>query len=375
MASPELARPLELRDAEIRGRHVNLQEFVADLINIAGGVVEAPDNGLLHAALPADVANRFSLPEFAVLAFDYDVARETPEAEFVTFGSPVLDRFVSLGTEIGRLTREFAMVSAARVPPNLMDRIESKIGFNRSRRPVLKTAIVQAYERAVFRFIVSYICDERFSDSVTIAVDTATLADDTDILAESEAVFFGSDSEALSGIPAAEKRPYEDVLDAALARLQERARSRLAVYQAEVSGFCQKELVKVLGFYERTLADLIAREKAAAEDSEKRARIRAKIEACQQERQRRISDVVNKFKMTAEARLDSVTLQVMPKVRALLEVEHKDSTYTQAVFYNLATNSVEPLTCPKCGRRFFSAYPARDGLFVCRPEEAESCLA
>lgn len=73
----------------------------------------------------------------------------------------------------------------------------------------------------------------------------------------------------------------------------------------------------------------------------------------------------------AQARLDSVTPQVMPRVKALLEVEHKDTIYTQPVYYNLATNGVEPLTCPRCGRRFFSAYPARDGLFVCRPEEAE----
>ncbi|NPV52985.1 MAG: hypothetical protein HPY71_05625 [Firmicutes bacterium] len=357
----------------VAGHRADLQRFVSDVIAAAGGVTETPSYALIHMALPEDLAGKFSLPEFAVLAFDYDVAKETPGAEFVTFGSPALDRFISLGSEIGRVTRKFAMGSAIRVPPNLMDRIESKVGFNRCRRPALKTTSIQAYERAVFQFVVSYISDEKFSDSLTVAIDSATLADDTGLLPETRGVFFGGDPQELSGVPVAERRPYGEVLNAALARLPERVRPGLAMYQADVSGFCQKELVKVLGFYEKTLADLAARGEAAAAagDTEKKARIDAKIEASRLERQRRVSDVVNKYRMRVEARLDSVVLQVMPKVRALLDVRHKDRTYTQEVFYNLATSSVEPLTCPRCGRRFFSAYPAGDGSFVCRAEEAE----
>jgi len=49
----------------------------------------------------------------------------------------------------------------------------------------------------------------------------------------------------------------------------------------------------------------------------------------------------------AQARLDSVTLQVMPRVKALLEVEHKDTIYTQPVCYNLATDMVEALARPR----------------------------
>ena len=53
----------------------------------------------------------------------------------------------------------------------------------------------------------------------------------------------------------------------------------------------------------------------------------------------------------AQARLDSATLQVMPRVKALLEVEHKDTIYTQPVYYNLTTDMVEALACPRCALR------------------------
>ena len=363
-----------------RGHHIDLRRFVTDLVAAAGGIVETPEDDILHVALPGEMARKVSLPEFTVLAFGYDAAKETPEAEFVTFGSPVLDRLTSLGIQLGRVTRQYAVVPSVRVPPNLMDRIEAKIGFNRSRRPALRTANIEVYERAVFRFVVSYISDERFVEALMVAVDTSTLADDTDLLDEARGVYFspqppqGAGNRIADGSspPAVVRRhSYDEVVRKAVACLQARARPRLAVYQAEVRGYCEKELTTVLGFYEKTMADLIARRDAATGDPDKKARIDAKIEACRLDRERRIADVVGKYKMTAHARLDSVTLQVMPRVKALLEVEHKDSIYAQPVYYNLATNAVEPLACPRCGRRFFSAYPARDGLFVCRPEEAE----
>ncbi len=375
MARTEPDRTLEQVASETRARRhrVDLRRFITDVVTTAGGIVDVKDEYLLHVALPAEVVEGFSLPEFGVLAFDYDAAKDAPAAEFVTFGSPVLDRFVALGLELGRVTREYARSSAVRVPPNLMGRIESRIGFNRSRRPVLRATSIEAYERAVFGFVVSYISDERFSESVAVAVDTTNLADDTDLLDESKGVTFSSEPQGFAAGLTAKGRPYSEVLQKALECLQARVRPRLATHQAEVRGFCEKELVTVLGFYERTLADLAAREEAAAAagDPDKKARIHSKIEASQVERQRRIADIVSKYRVRAEARLDSVTLQVMPKVRALLEVRHKDSIYTQPVFYNLATNSVEPLTCPRCGRRFFSAYPAKDGMFVCSTEEAE----
>lgn len=375
----QLDRTLVAAREDGRGQNMDVMRFVVNLVTAGGGIVERPEDDVLHVALPGDIARKFSLPEFAVLAFDYDAARETPEAEFVTFGSPILDRFISMGSDLGRVTRQYAVVPTVRVPPNLLERIETRIGFNRSRRPILRTTSVETYERAAFRFVVSYISDERFVEVLTVAVDTTTLADDTDLLDEARGVYFSAEppggatnstGEGLS--PTAAGRPsYGEVIRKATACLQARVRPRLGVYQAEVREYCEKELTTVLSFYEKTMTDLVARRDAAAGDPDKKARLDAKIEACRLDRERRIADVVDKYKITAEARLDSVTLQVMPRVRALLEVEHKDTIYTQAVYYNLATNAVEPLTCPRCGRRFFSAYPARDGVFVCRPEEAE----
>lgn len=126
-------------------------------------------------------------------------------------------------------------------------------------------------------------------------------------------------------------------------------------------------------FYDDSMLLSLTARAEGTEDAEKQERLRAKADAARAERERRIADVLGKYQVAAAARLDSVVLNVMPKVRAVVEVQHKERVYTQDVFYNLATNAVEPLACPRCGKRFTVAYPAEDGVFVCSPDEARGC--
>lgn len=357
-------------DVAVGSGRIDLERFSLELITALGGVVDRSGYARLDAMLPSEIAERAGLPEFVTLAFDREAARETPGAELVTFGSSALDKLVSLGVEVGRVVRRFALVSSVRVPANLMERIENTITFVRSRRPELRMTSIQAYESALFCFIVFYISDEKFSETVSIAVDSVTLGDDTPLLPELDAAFFSEDPGVLSGVQVAKGHSYREMLDTAAMLLGGYVKPGLTASQARVGRFCRDELVKMLRYYDRTLADLEGRLKAHADDPDRKARIEAKIESAKAERERRILDIIDKYRITVKARLDSVTLSVFPKVKALLDIQHKDRTYSVEVFYNLATNSVEPLVCPRCKGRFTVAYPAEDGKFVCRPEEA-----
>lgn len=348
---------------------MDLQRFVLELVAALGGIGDVKEYSLADVALPAEFSRRAGLPEFATLAFDSDVARETPGAELVTFGSHVLDAFVAYGRTVGRAVKRFAVTPSVRVPPNLLERLESRISFVRSRRPSVRSTTIEAHESASFRFIVTYTSDEKLSDSVTVAVDCGSLSDDTALLPEWNGVFFTDDPGLTPPVPLAARRPYEEVLRAAKARFAEMAKPQFDVYQRQAARFCREELVKVLRYYDSTLLSLTTREEGT-EDAQKRERLRVKTEVARTERERRIADVLNKYRVVAAARLDGVVFNVMPKVKAVLEVQHKDRAYTQEVFYNLAANVVEPLTCPRCGRRFTMAYPAEDGVFVCTPDEA-----
>lgn len=349
--------------------NMDLRAFVTDLVETAGGAIDVRDDVVMDLVLPSDLAEQASLPEFVTITLDYDMVREVPGSEFVTFGSPTLDKLIRVGLQVGRVVKVYAVASAIRVPPNLMDRIESQVSFVRARRPSLRSTAIDLYEQVVFRFVVSYVSDEKFTDVATLGVDRHTLGDDTDLLPTMESAYFTDDMQMSPKLPHASCHPYREVVRAAIERLPARIQPQFARYQEQVSAFCRQELAKLLRYYHGTLEDLAARERNA-QDPDRKARIGARIQASRAECERRITDVVDKYKMVAEARLDSIMVRVMPKVKARLEVQHMDRFHFQDVYYNLATNSVEPMVCPRCHKRFFVGYPSSDGTFVCSPDEA-----
>jgi hypothetical protein len=355
--------------SKLAGHFGDLKQYVIDLVTVVGGITEERDETLLEIALPPDLACQNGIPELLTLAFNSEVAAETPGTELLTFGSPLLDKLLLPGLAIGRVTKKFAIVPGVRIPPNLLERINSRISFERSRRPSVCSTAIESYESVWFQYMVTYISDEKFSDSTIVAVDAGTLADDTAFLPELKGVFLSDNSELAPKIPPAASYSYPEIFRTAAERLKVAARPQFRYYQAQAGSFCRVELAKVLHYYQVVLHELAIREKNAA-DPEKKARLQAKIATANAERERRITDVVNKYRLTAQARLDSIMIVVLPKIKVKLELQHKEDLYYPEIYYNLATNSVEPLSCPRCGARFTVAYPAADGTFVCSPEEA-----
>jgi len=368
----------------------NLRKYVRDVVLASGGLIDDVDSDAMNIMLPEDLAKKARLSEFMTVCFDYETQREYPESLFVTFGSPVLESLVDMGMAMGRCVRQYVSVPATRVPSNITGRINSKVTFDRSKSPLLRTAGVEAHEVLVFRYIVFYISDDKFSENMEIAVDTVTMADDTPFLLDVKSLslpedlyglsematqgsgFASSGSSARDGVVArSDKDAYDQALEVALRNLKERISVRLRDYQKLMDLYCHEELTKVLAFYEENVRDLEKRLDRAGEDEEKKRKLRAKIQAALVEKGRRVQDLLEKYRVQVEVRLDSVVSVLVPKVKAVLDIQHKNEKYSQVVYYNLAANEVELPVCPACGRTFSVGYPStRLRGFVCSPKEA-----
>ncbi len=339
----------------------DLKSYLVDLAAAVGGAVEESDGDVLDLALPEEVTAPAGLNDFFTVALSRDAADETDGAEYVTYGSAILDKLVGIGLNSGRILRLRAAVPSAsmRVPPNLMQRIERDIGFQKCRRPSMESAAVQLHQQMVFTFVVSYVSDEKFTDDVMVAVDRHTLGDDTDLLDDQAKLYFadagaGADEDDNPQAPA---HPYSEVAARAADILIERALPEYMNYQRQAALYCRQELAKLLGYYHETTEQLRSREVAAA-DEDRRARLAAKIQATLAEREHRSMDLIERYRVCASARLDSAAVRIMPKVRVRLQVQHMRETLRQDVFYNLASSSVEPIVCPICHARSATVYPA-----------------
>ena len=66
---------------------MDLQNFVAEVIKAAGGIVIPLEYALCHAMVPEEHSRLFNGRNEALLAFDSEVFHENPDAEFVTLSS------------------------------------------------------------------------------------------------------------------------------------------------------------------------------------------------------------------------------------------------------------------------------------------------
>ncbi|MDR2649125.1 MAG: hypothetical protein LBB94_05335 [Clostridiales bacterium] len=150
---------------------MNLQQFVTDAIETMGGIVEPLEYALCLVLLPDEYASRFQERTELTLAFDYEVAEEHGNAEFVTFGSRILDEFIDIAAGVPMSTARYVLVDRLDVIDaeekirNLMD--GRFIVAIRSKRPIMGIW-------GFFLFVARCIADESFEETYKVWVNLTT---------------------------------------------------------------------------------------------------------------------------------------------------------------------------------------------------------
>ncbi|MDC3425040.1 hypothetical protein NC797_11040 [Aquibacillus sp. 3ASR75-11] len=89
---------------------MELQKFVTKVIEGFGGVVEPVEYALCQVLIPEEYKSYFQNKTELELAFDFEVAQENPQSEFVTFGSFILEQVQTIANQQAISTLRFAEV-------------------------------------------------------------------------------------------------------------------------------------------------------------------------------------------------------------------------------------------------------------------------
>jgi len=148
----------------------SLKDFVREIVEIKGGIAEEKEKGALELLLPENVGKELFGKEYERLSFLPD-QRQT---KFVTYGSPLLDKIISLSENLGKTAR----IAAEDIHPrkkNLAHLIEDNFDFPNSRKfgSSIDNEVICSY--LLVNFKVSIISDERKEEIVTATVDERTL--------------------------------------------------------------------------------------------------------------------------------------------------------------------------------------------------------
>ncbi|BCV22909.1 hypothetical protein [Moorella sp. Hama-1] len=339
----------------------SLPDFITTYLNRAGAVVEPAGYGLFQVLLPEELVPVFGREEL-LLAFDYEVAGETPGSTFVSHGSPLLDTVVRLALDYGRQTALYWSGKLPATPRSLEERISARIEFRHCRPPRIEASWVAEniyygfYFRCVFRSF------EKTEAVIPVFIDGCRSLPAPAFTREAESLFLLEEPEYQAS--PAPIRPLADLYLVARQELGKLVQQQARPLQQTALRLQERELAKVRSYFAETEAE-IRQKLAASSDPDKKARLKQQLAATQADQERRIKDTRARYQVEVDTRLDHLVAYHLPCVFVRLNLQHKTFNLAQTLIYNPLQGDIELPACPRCGRASNCLVPTAAGQLLC----------
>ena len=340
---------------------VNPRSFVTAYLERTGAVLEKAGYELLEVLLPEGLP--FKDQEELLLAFDYEVAQENPEAIFVTYGSIFLDRLAELATSYGRYTVLYGPEGSFKQAEWLEQEILKEFEFRYCRPPKVIHKWLEGHSLRGFYFRTVFSSYEKTEELLEIVVDGYTgqiVPDFTTWWGKVMAVEGPSWQ-----LPRAKNVSPSKLYQAACREAEKQGKERALVFQDQSKGRLKKELDKVSGYYTQMSREIKNKLKAT-EEKDKRERLAKKLAAVEAERQQREKDTLERYAIEVTLHLDHIVDYRLPRLHVKLELQHKNQLLNTTVLYNMLAHRLEAPVCPLCGHPSKCLLPdVQKNRFIC----------
>src|SRR5207249_1933991 len=326
-----------------------LRSFVIEALTDLGAAVSDGDP-LVWVQAPESVQRDLEVPARFALSFDPERSRAF-EAELVAPGSYFLERLVSVASRRGRWDVSQCTVSGT-------DWISVEPRESGLRPETGVSSRVDGIEDELlllFAFRVTLVSDEKREGFHLVAVslvDRSTWPVDPD-----------RTGRRLMPHPSLEIRPdLETAYRLATEFLRLATGVEVERFRTRSLGLLEEEVRRIFGYFDRTIEGLRESDPGGSQDL---------LRAIMAERDRRLTEAVERFDPKASAALCSIRAILVPTAR--LQLEFPDGTRTESRL-DAWSRRLRSLACRMCGGTEGPWRPVRDGLHCarCAATQAES---
>jgi len=326
-----------------------LRPFVIEALTDLGASVSDGDS-LVWVQAPESVQRDLEVPARFALSFDPERSGEF-EAEMVAPGSYFLERLVSVVTRRGQWDVSRCAVTAT---DWISDTLHES-GLDPETAVSSRVDGIEDELLLLFAFRVTLVSDEKRESFHLVAVslvDGSTWPEDPDRA-----------DRGLVRHPAPAIRPD---LEAAYRLATESLRTTTGVeverFRTRSLGLLEEEVRRIFGYFDRTIDGLRESDPGGSQDL---------LRAVMAERDRRLTEAVERFDPKASASLCSIRAILVPTAR--LHLEFPDGTRTESRL-DAWSRRLRGLACKTCGGAEGPWRPSRDGLRCarCAATQAES---
>lgn len=310
---------------------MQLQQFVTEIIEELGGIVELVEYALCTILIPQQYTSYFQNRSEIMLAFDFEVAQENPKAEFVTFGSYILEQLLSIVQELAVSTLRFVEVERLEVG-NPLKKITKFLKNESSRiniieeRPVLGVWVV-------FQYQITNVSDEKIETSDQVWINVLTNELSSTMKKEQNRIIYKP--EPLYTYPISAQIDLSRPLE--LASKYVKLKAEQQNNHASKAVALEKDVTRITNYYTELLIENDKRASRSGLSEEKKKEIIAKSSVIELERDKQLQEIYNKYNGQTEINLDNGILYFIPLLEFTINIEFRGKIEMKNVYFNPIT--------------------------------------
>jgi hypothetical protein len=310
---------------------MQLQQFVTKIIEELGGLVEPIEYSLCNVLIPEGYISYFQNKSEIILAFDFEVAQENPDAEFVTFGSYVLEQLLLIVQEKAVSTLRFAEVERLELGnplKKLTDYLQDESGKINivDERPVFGVW-------AVFQYRITYVSDEKIETSDQVWINLLTNKISSTMKEEQNRIIYKHES--LYTYPISVQIDLSMPLKVATNYVKQQAEQQNHPDTKSVA--YEKDTIRITNYYTELLKENEKRVSRPGLSDEKKKEITTKSAAIELERDKQLQEIHNKYNGQTEIALDNGILYFIPLLEFTINIEFRGNIKRKIIYFNPIT--------------------------------------
>lgn len=310
---------------------MQLQQFVTETVENLGGVVMPMEYALCDVLIPEAYASYFQNKTELKLSFDFEVAQENPDSEFITFGSYVLEQLLSLVHEKAKTTLRYAVIDRLELG-NPQKKIKAFLQDEQgtleieAERPVLGVWTVFGYHTA-------FVADEKTENKDQVWVNMLTNEIDSVMKQKQHHIMYQQQAPYAYPIPV--KLDMERALQEATTHVKEKSEQQKNAQFDERQ--IAKDIDRINNYYDALVAENDKRANRKGLSEAKQQEIYAKTETIKLERDKQLEEIYNKANGEMEINLENAILYFVPLLEYTINRQFRGTQKQQTLYFNPVT--------------------------------------
>lgn len=343
---------------------MQVQQFITQCIEKAGGVVETRAPNLLDVLLPPPLEAIGRGKSLLSLAVDTEALSVEPESELATIGSPLMDALIAFASARGTTAIGHILPRRLR-KKGLREEIERALVFSNCRvRYDASEPDLRCTYYLQFNFRVTFLSEERRERIIAIPVNLWSNQPNLP-LAEGLATLAVGEEKSMALLDTSRVSP-EAAYETACRALRQQVSQEIAQHEARIKRRFVVEFSRISDYYKQVTQELQRRQERE-EDEKRRHSLAQKVLAAQSERERKLRELGETYRLRLRAQLTSARLLSQPKTFTRVFLDRGQMTRTLSLAYDSVLERLEPPICEACRCETARVHVSSSTQVLCAP--------